>query len=74
MLPHVFDLFVRCDRARAHTRDGMGVGLTLVRHLVTLHGGRVSAESDGAGRGAEFTVRLPLAVDAGVSRSTSGAA
>jgi len=74
MLPHVFDLFVRCDRARAHTRDGMGVGLTLVRHLVTLHGGRVSAESDGAGRSAEFTVRLPLALDAGASRPTRDAA
>ena len=74
VLPHVFDLFVRSDRARAHTGDGMGIGLTLVRHLVTLHGGRVIAESDGAGRGAEFTVRLPLAVDAGVSRPTSDAA
>jgi signal transduction histidine kinase len=60
MLPHVFDLFVRSDHARAHTRDGVGVGLTLVRHLVALHGGRVAARSDGPGRGAEFMVRLPL--------------
>jgi signal transduction histidine kinase len=64
MLPQVFDFFVRGDRARVHTPDGLGVGLTLVRRLVELHGGRVAAHSEGPGRGSEFTVRLPLGVEA----------
>jgi signal transduction histidine kinase/ActR/RegA family two-component response regulator len=64
MLPHIFDLFVRGPRARIHARDGLGIGLTLVRHLVEIHGGRVAARSDGPDRGSEFTVRLPLAVGA----------
>lgn len=60
----MFDLFVRGDRARVHTPAGLGVGLTLVRLLVELHGGRVAAHSEGPGRGSEFTVRLPLDVEA----------
>jgi len=64
MLPHVFEFFVRSDQARVHTPDGLGVGLTLVRQLVELHGGRVAAHSEGPGRGSEFTVRLPLGVAA----------
>jgi signal transduction histidine kinase/CheY-like chemotaxis protein len=68
MLPHIFDLFVRGPRARIHARDGLGIGLTLVRHLIEIHGGRVAARSDGPDRGSEFTVRLPLAVGAEADR------
>ena len=60
-LPHVFDRFRQSDGTGKLRRAGLGLGLASVRHLVELHGGRVRAESDGAGRGATFTVRLPLA-------------
>ncbi len=59
MLPHVFNLFMRADRARTRLGGGMGVGLTLVRQLAELNGGLVEAHSDGPGRGSTFTVRLP---------------
>lgn len=61
MLPRVFDLFAQADRSLAHTQGGLGVGLTLVRKIVDLHGGTVEAFSEGLGRGSTFTVRLPLA-------------
>jgi two-component system CheB/CheR fusion protein len=61
MLSQVFDLFVQADRTRHRTRDGLGLGLALVKALVELHGGDVTAASAGVGRGAEFVVRLPLA-------------
>lgn len=64
LLPHVFERY-RQDDSRAAARGGLGLGLFIVQKLVELHGGRVVAESDGPGRGATFTVRLPLrAVDA----------
>jgi CheY-like chemotaxis protein len=59
--PHVFDMFTQGDRAREQSRGGLGVGLTLVRSLVQLHGGSVEVHSAGPGRGSEFVVRLPLA-------------
>ncbi|MFN3652541.1 MAG: ATP-binding protein [Armatimonadota bacterium] len=59
-LPKVFDLFVQADRSLAHSSGGLGIGLTLVRQLVELHGGTISARSEGRGQGSEFTVRLPL--------------
>jgi PAS domain S-box-containing protein len=58
-LPHVFDLFSQSDRSLDRTEGGLGIGLTLVRRLIALHGGRVEAASPGLGRGATFTVRLP---------------
>ena len=61
MLPRVFDLFTQAPGSMARAQGGLGVGLTLVRSLVELHGGRVSAESGGAGKGSTFTVHLPLA-------------
>jgi two-component system, sensor histidine kinase len=61
VLPHVFDLFVRADVATDRSKGGLGIGLTLVRRLVELHGGTVEAESKGKGHGSTFTVRLPAA-------------
>ena len=58
-LPHVFDLFTQSRRALDRSQGGLGIGLTLVRRIVELHGGRVSARSAGAGCGSEFLVRLP---------------
>lgn len=60
MLPHVFELFVQADSATSKAQGGLGIGLTLVKNLVELHKGNVSARSEGLGKGAEFIVRLPL--------------
>ena len=60
MLESVFDLFVQSHRTLDRAAGGLGVGLTLVRSLVAMHGGAVSAASDGEGKGSEFVVRLPL--------------
>ncbi len=62
-LPHMFDLFAQGDQALDRSQGGLGIGLTLVRHLVELHGGQVEAFSEGAGQGAEITVSLPARVD-----------
>ena len=59
-LPHVFDRFRQADSSMTRLYGGVGLGLALVRDLVALHGGRVSADSPGDGAGATFTVRLPL--------------
>jgi CheY-like chemotaxis protein len=61
MLPRVFELFVQGDQSIARSEGGLGIGLTLLKSLVELHGGRVDAKSDGAGTGSTFTVWLPLA-------------
>ena len=60
LLPSVFDLFTQASRSLDRSQGGLGVGLTLVRRLVELHGGTVEAHSDGLGRGSEFTVTLPV--------------
>jgi CheY-like chemotaxis protein len=60
-LPYVFELFMQEERWLEGMQAGLGVGLALVKNLVELHGGTVSAYSDGEGRGSEFIVRLPLA-------------
>jgi PAS domain S-box-containing protein len=60
VLPHVFDLFVQVDHAATRSQGGLGIGLTLVKNLVEMHGGTVAAHSDGLGKGCEFTVRLPF--------------
>jgi len=59
-LPLIFDLFTQLDRSGDQPQSGLGIGLALVRRLIEMHGGRVSASSEGAGRGSEFIVRLPL--------------
>jgi PAS domain S-box-containing protein len=59
VLPYVFDLFVQAEHGVGRAQGGLGIGLTLVKRLVELHGGRVSASSEGLGKGSEFVVRLP---------------
>jgi PAS domain S-box-containing protein len=59
-MPHVFERFRQADSAPTRAQGGLGLGLAIVRHLVELHGGDVSAESAGEGRGATFTVTLPI--------------
>jgi PAS domain S-box-containing protein len=75
MLPKIFDLFVQAERRVDRSQGGVGIGLTLVRRLVELHGGTVEAQSEGPGRGSEFLVRLPATTDAqgGERRGASGA-
>jgi two-component system CheB/CheR fusion protein len=60
MLPYVFDLFRQSDTSLARPQGGLGLGLTLVRRLVEMHGGCVCATSDGPGKGSRFEVRLPV--------------
>jgi PAS domain S-box-containing protein len=79
MLPRVFDLFAQADRGPARAEGGLGIGLTVVRRLVELHGGQVEVTSEGLGRGSEFRVSLPcvpaveaLAVPARPEREAHG--
>ena len=65
LLPHIFDLFTQAERTPDRSEGGLGIGLTLVKRLVELHGGTVEALSEGLGSGAEFIVRLPTLASAG---------
>ncbi len=60
LLPDIFNLFTQLDRTSGHAQGGLGIGLALVRRLVEMHGGSVTASSEGAGKGSEFRIRLPL--------------
>jgi CheY-like chemotaxis protein len=60
LLPRIFDLFVQSDRTLDRSQGGLGIGLSVVKRLIDMHGGTVSARSDGPGQGAVFTIRLPL--------------
>jgi two-component system CheB/CheR fusion protein len=60
LLPRVFDLFTQGENSLARSEGGLGIGLTVVKSLVEMHGGTVTAQSDGPGQGSEFEVRLPL--------------
>jgi signal transduction histidine kinase/DNA-binding response OmpR family regulator len=64
-LPHMFELFAQADQSLDRSQGGLGIGLTLVKHLVELHGGRVWAASEGLGKGTEVIVALPAHVEAG---------
>jgi PAS domain S-box-containing protein len=61
LLPRVFELFMQAEGSITRSQGGLGIGLTLVKRLVEMHGGRVEAASDGLGRGCEFTITLPVA-------------
>ena len=67
-LPHVFDLFAQSDRPLDRTQGGLGIGLTMVKKLVDLHGGLVEIQSEGEGLGTEVVVRLPLSRKAASDR------
>ena len=67
LLPRVFDLFVQGERALDRAQGGLGIGLTLVKSLITMHGGSVEAHSDGVGKGSEVVVRLPHVAREGTS-------
>jgi PAS domain S-box-containing protein len=69
-LPHVFEIFRQADATISRRHGGMGIGLALVQHLIQLQGGSVSVSSGGAGRGAEFTIKLPLSTEAAEPRKT----
>ena len=69
LLSQVFDMFMQVDRSTRRSQGGLGIGLTLVRSLVGMHGGTVEARSDGPGQGSEFIVRLPLLVNTQVSNA-----
>ena len=60
LLPSIFDMYMQADSALAHSQGGLGIGLSLVRRLVSLHGGAVKARSAGIGKGSEFEVTLPV--------------
>ena len=63
MLPRVFDMFTQVDRSLERSRGGLGIGLSLVKTLVGLHGGSVEARSEGQGQGSEFVLRLPAVLN-----------
>ena len=64
-LPNIFNLFVQADHSLARSQGGLGIGLTLVKRIVEMHGGSVTASSGGAGQGSEFVVSLPVPEEIG---------
>jgi two-component system CheB/CheR fusion protein len=68
----IFEMFSQVDTSLERSRDGLGLGLTLVKGLVEQHGGSVSVQSDGVGHGSEFVVRLPLTDQAPVRQRSPG--
>jgi signal transduction histidine kinase len=69
VMPHIFDLFTQAEVA-SRSQGGLGIGLSVVKDFVALHGGTVQAASDGLGKGSEFTVRLPLPDSNGAPSTT----
>ncbi len=68
-LPRIFEMFSQVDHSLEKSQGGLGIGLTLVRRLVEMHGGSVEARSEGPGRGSEFIVRLPVVEDSSLKQS-----
>jgi PAS domain S-box-containing protein len=73
MLPQIFEMFAQVDRNESRSQGGLGIGLTLVKRLVEMHGGRIEAHSAGLGQGSEFIVRLPLESQKAASNTTDAA-
>jgi CheY-like chemotaxis protein len=72
MLAAIFDMFGQIETPAEQARGGLGIGLSVVRKLVEMHGGSVQAFSDGLGKGSEFVVTLPLATDESAEKATNG--
>jgi signal transduction histidine kinase/DNA-binding response OmpR family regulator len=73
-LPHIFEMFAQVEPALDRSQGGLGIGLSLVKGLVELHGGTIEAQSGGAGQGSEFLVRLPISASPDPARREAGAA
>jgi PAS domain S-box-containing protein len=73
-LDRIFDMFMQVDRKSERSQDGLGIGLTLVKRLVEMHGGSIEARSEGEGRGSEFVVRLPVVTHEAVTAPVADAA
>jgi PAS domain S-box-containing protein len=71
-LPRLFQMFTQVERSLEKSQGGLGIGLSLVKRLVEMHGGSIEARSEGLGKGAEFTVRLPVVVGASGPQAASG--
>ncbi|BBA37133.1 PAS sensor protein [Methylocaldum marinum] len=71
-LPYVFDLFIQAERTLDRSQGGLGIGLTVVRSLVEMHGGTVDVSSSGPGQGSEFVVRLPILPGLSPAQTLSG--
>jgi PAS domain S-box-containing protein len=71
LLPRIFELFVQGERGLDRSEGGLGIGLSVVKQLIEMHGGRVACSSDGAGHGATFAIYLPLAVQETISQKLS---
>jgi CheY-like chemotaxis protein len=65
LLPHVFEMFAQSASARKRSEGGLGIGLAIVKHLVTAHNGTVTISSAGEGQGTEVTIRLPIVCESG---------
>jgi signal transduction histidine kinase len=72
VLPCIFNLFTQLDRQTGRHQGGLGIGLALVRQLVEMHGGTVTAASDGPGKGSEFVIRLPLSIERAGASEVAG--
>ncbi len=73
-LSRIFEMFTQVDRSLEKAQGGLGIGLTLVKRLVEMHGGTVEAKSEGPGKGSEFVVRLPVVIAAAEPQKSDGAA
>jgi len=71
-LPYIFEMFTQVDRSLEMERGGLGIGLTIVKRLVEMHGGRVEAKSEGPGKGSEFVLRLPIIIEAATTQASGG--